>query len=128
MIIDFKKQKHSFDRISVEGKALDIVSHAKILGTTVSNKFLWNDRINEVIRKSNKRLYFIVILKRVRVPVEDIILFYCTCIRLILEYCAPVFHHSPSKYLNDDLERVQERVLSILSPGNSYQYNLEKFQ
>ena len=107
MIIDFKKQKHSFDRISVEGKALDIVSHAKILGMTVSNNLLWNDHINEVIRKSNKRLYFIVLLKRARVPVEDIIMFYCTCIRHILEYCAPVFHHSLSKYLNDDLDRVQ---------------------
>ena len=85
MIIDFKKQKHSFDRISVEGKALDIVSHAKILGMTVSNNLLWNDHIIEVIRKSNKRLYFIVLLKRARVPVEDIILFYCTCIRPILE-------------------------------------------
>ena len=105
MIIDFKKQKHSFDRVPVEGKALDIVSHAKILGMTVSNNLLWSDHINEVIRKSNKRLYFIVLLKRARVPVEDIILFYCTCIRPILEYCAPVFHHSLSKYLNDDLER-----------------------
>ncbi len=128
MIIDFKKQKHSFDRISVEGKALDIVSHTKILGMTVSNSLLWNDHINEVIRKSNKRLYFIVLLKRARVPVEDIILFYCTCIRPILEYCAPVFLHSLSKYLNDDLERVQKRVFSFLSPGNSYQYNLEKSQ
>ena len=61
-------------------------------------------------------------------PAEDIIRFYCTCIRPVLKYCAPVFHHSLSKYLNDDLERVQKRVLSILSPGNSYQYNLVKFQ
>ena len=124
MIIECKKQKHLFDRISVEGKALNMVSHAKILGmSTVSN-----NNINEEIRKSNKRLYFIVLLKRARVPVEDMILFYCTCIRHILEYCAPVFHHSLSKYLNDDLERVQKRVCTILSPGNSYQYNLEKFQ
>ncbi len=113
---------------SAKGKALDIVNHAKILGVTMSNNLLWNDHINEVIRKSNKRLYFNVLLKRARVPDEGIILFYCTCIRPILEHCTPVFHHSLSKYLNDDLERVQKRVLSILSPGNSYQYNLEKFQ
>ncbi len=48
MIIDFKKQKHSFDRISIEGKALYIVSHAKILGMTVSNNLLWNDHINRI--------------------------------------------------------------------------------
>ena len=62
MIIDFKKQKHSFDLITVKGKEFDIVNHAKILGVTVSNN-LWSNHINEVIRKSNKRLYFIILLK-----------------------------------------------------------------
>jgi hypothetical protein len=38
-----------------------------------------------------------------------------------------VFHHSLPKYLSDDLERVQKRALSILSPGVSYPQNLEKF-
>ena len=94
----------------------------------MSNNLLWNNHINDVIRKANKRLYFIVLLKRARLPVEDIIRFYCTCIKPVLEYCAPVFYHSLSKYLSDDLERVQKRVLSILSPGSSYQYNLGKFQ
>ena len=51
MIIDFKKQKHLFDPITVEGKELHIVNHAKILGETVSNNLLWNNHINEVIRK-----------------------------------------------------------------------------
>ena len=69
-------------------------------------------------------IYFIILLKQARLPDEDINLFYCTCIRPILEYCTPVFQHSLSKYLNDDLER----VLSILFPGNSYQQNLEKCQ
>ena len=65
----------------MEGKELDIVNHAKILGVTVSNNLLWNNHINDVIRKANKRLYFIVLLKRARLPAEDIIRFYCTCIR-----------------------------------------------
>ena len=32
MIIDFKKQNHLFDPITVEGKEFDIVNHANILG------------------------------------------------------------------------------------------------
>ena len=77
MIIDFKKQKDSFDPISVKGKEFDVVNHAKILGVTVSNNLLWNNHINVVIRKANKHLYFIVLLKQARLPDEDIILFYC---------------------------------------------------
>ena len=50
--------------------------------------------------------------------------FYCTCIRPLLEYCAPVFHHAIPKYLSDDLERIQKRALHIITPGNSYRENL----
>ena len=66
MIINLNKQKNSFDQVSIERKGLDIVSHAKTLGMTMSNNLLWNDHINEVIRKSNKHLYFIVLLKLAR--------------------------------------------------------------
>lgn len=72
------------------------------------------------IKKANKRLYFIVLLKRARVPLTDIVNFYCTTIRPILEYCAPVLHHALSAYLNEDIERIQKRVLSIISPEMSY--------
>ena len=41
--------------------------------------------------------------------------FYCTTIRPVLEYCAPVFHHTLPAYLNEDIERIQKRALSIIS-------------
>ena len=69
------------------------------------------------------RLYFLVLLKRADVPARDIISFYNTCIRPVLEYCAPVFHHALPGYLCDDLERIQKRALSIISPGLSYTDN-----
>ena len=51
---------------------------------------------------------------------KDIINFYCTVIRPVLEYCSPIFHHSLPDYLSEDLERVQKRALSIISPEQSY--------
>ena len=53
------------------------------------------------------------------------ILFYCTCIRLILEYSCEVFHHSLPPYLSDNIERFPKRVLSIILPGESYSNRLE---
>jgi hypothetical protein len=38
----------------------------------------------------------------------------CTCIRPVLEYAAAVFHHALPKYLEEVLERVQKRSLSII--------------
>ena len=81
--------------------------------------------IVDCMKKANKRLYFIVLLKRARVPLNDIVNFYCTTIRPVLEYCSPVFHHALSAYLNEDIERIQKRVLSIISPDMSYRVYLD---
>ena len=89
-------------------------SNVKILGVTISSNLKWNDHITECIKKANKRLYFIVLLKRANVPAYDIVTFYCTAIRPVLEYCAQVYHHALPHYLSDDVERVQKRVLSII--------------
>ena len=52
---------------------------------------------------------------------------YLTCIRPLLEYCARLYHHALPDYLSDDIERVQKRALSIISPGLSYLANLSLF-
>ena len=49
------------------------------------------------------------------------------CIRPLLEYCLPVFHNAIPEYLSSDLQHVQKRALSIISPGNSCNKNLDLF-
>ena len=59
----------------------------------------WNEHINETAKKASKRLYFLVQLKRAKLPCRDLVLFYATCIRSILVYAAPVFFMlCPSSY------------------------------
>jgi hypothetical protein len=41
MVIDFKKEKHQFDTITVNCKELELVSSAKVLGVTISNSLQW---------------------------------------------------------------------------------------
>ena len=52
MVIDFKKQKNSFDPISLDRKELDTVNKVKILGLSISNNLLWNDHINNIVKKT----------------------------------------------------------------------------
>ena len=104
-----------------------MVSNVKILGVTITDTLQWNNHITEIIKKANKRLYFLKLLKRASVPEMDIPNFYCICIRPVLEYSAPAFHHSLPAYLSDDIERIQKRALSIIHPHASYQENLSRF-
>ena len=114
MIVDFKRNTHNFSPVVNNGKNLTVCNSVKILGVTISANLKWNDHILECIKKANKRIYFIVLLKRANVPCSDIINFYCTAIRPVLEYCATVFHHALPQYLSEDIERVQKRILSII--------------
>ncbi|PFX14576.1 putative phospholipid-transporting ATPase IA [Stylophora pistillata] len=54
MNIDFKKNKHAFELVTVNGKDLSVVSSAKVLGVTLSNDLTGNDHISEAIKKANK--------------------------------------------------------------------------
>ena len=85
--------------MTVDSKELPVVNSAKILGVTLANNLKWNDIVSESIKKVNKHLYFLVMLKRAGVPLKDIVAFYTTAIRPVLEYCSPVFHHALPKYL-----------------------------
>ena len=64
-------------------------------------------------------------LKRAKVPTNDMINCYCTCIRSVVEYALPVFHYAIPGYLSDDIERIKERaLLIILGPGVLYNDSL----
>ena len=84
-----------------------------------------NNHINNIIKKANKRLFFLVQLKRAKVHVTDIISFHCAFIRPVLEYGAQVIHYALSEYLQENIERVQKRALSFIFPGITYKERLE---
>ena len=79
-----------------------------------------NGQVYESIRKANKRFRFLVLLKRANVSHQDIVQFYCTVIRSVLEYCTPIFRHSLPEYLGEDLKLVQKRAMSIIAPYQSH--------
>lgn len=87
-----------------------------------------NKHIDETTKKANEQLFCLILLKRgkVRPTDNDIINFYCTCIRPVLEYRLLFFYHSIPAYLGD-LEHIQKRALSIISPGVSHHRNLKLF-
>ena len=65
---------------------------AKLLGLTISDDLTWNAHVNEVVRKkASKKLYFLVQLKRSRLPPSDLVRLYLSCVRSTVGYAIPVF-------------------------------------
>ncbi|XP_068671127.1 uncharacterized protein [Montipora foliosa] len=99
-------------------------SHVKDAIDSLSVQSLLNDfELNEAKRKE-LRICFSKSPPNFD-PVEinapkDLIIFYITFIRSLLEYACPVFHRALPGYLSDDLERLQRRALRIIFPSLSY--------
>ena len=105
-------------------RPLESVNSVKLLGLNVSSDLKWNVHVSELVRKVSTRLYFLRQLKKSHVITRELLLFYITCIRSILEYGSPVFHRAPTSYQSEDLERL-DRAMKIIYPELSYAKALE---
>ena len=51
---------------------------------------------------------------------DDFVIVYCSLVRTALEYAAAAFANLPN-HLTSDMEKIQERALSIIYPFTSYE-------
>ena len=82
--ISFNVNPVEMDPIVVNGENLEVVESIKLLGLTINRKLTWNDHIDDVVRKINKRLYFLSQLKRAKVKSKELAVIYTSCFRLSL--------------------------------------------
>jgi hypothetical protein len=115
LLFEFHRNRVSFDNIHLLAGCPNLVRQAKIIGVTVSDDLRWSTHVLNIIKKANKRIFFIVQLKRAKIPAKEILNFYCCCVRPVLEYACEVFHFALPKYLSDNIERVQTTGRSVLT-------------
>ena len=73
-----------------------------------------------ILKRAQKRLYCLAMLRRAKVNVMDIVGIYCSKVRPILEYASPVWHAGLTQEQSEALEHIQERALRIAFPAITY--------
>jgi len=86
----------------------------KLLGVVIDNNLKWDNHINSICSKSSSRLHFLTQLKRNGATVIDMVHFYETVIRSVLEYACPAWHSSLSKEQCSRIESKQKRSFKII--------------
>ena len=79
-----------------------------------------------VTYKAAKRLWFLKKLKRAGVSREDLLHFFQTVVRPILEYACQAWHTSLTKEQTKSLENIQRRTLQIIVGNVSYDVACDK--
>ena len=114
MLIDFLKYKpFSTPPIYIDGSPIDQVNTQQVLGVYITLDLTWGHHCEFIVKRVRKRLYALRVLRKTGLPVQDIIQVYCSLVRFVLEYAAPVWAGLPS-YLSDLVESVPKEALRII--------------
>lgn len=120
MFISFSKPQPNVACITVDGVPLERVDCVTLLGVKLSSTLTWNHHVEHIIKKAQRKLFFLNILRRSKVDPRDIMKIFQSRVRPILEYAAPVWHGGLTKELINALEDQQKRACKIALPDLSY--------
>ena len=121
MVINFMHNHNfSLNPIWLGNDVIETVRVYKLLGIILSHDLKWTNHVDYIYKKSNKRLYFIRLLKKSRVECNSIVKIYLVLIRPILEYAVQVWQDIPN-FLETKLETIQKRALRIIFPHLTYE-------
>ena len=121
MFLGSQADKLSTKQLSISGLDIETVNQFKLLGVTLNDALKWDDHVNTICNKINKRLFFLRKLKRAAMSSGDLVAFYCAAIRPVAEYACAVWHTSITEGQSAQLEQLQRRAIRTIF-GDSLDY------
>ena len=114
MTVTFMREPPPPPVIQIDGHDISQVDCVKLLGVFIQKDLKWTSHVNEIVKKANMRLHMLRVLTKFRLPLDDLVLIYCSYIRPVLEYCAPVWNSGLSAKQNEQIERIQKRACRLM--------------
>ena len=85
----------------------------KLLSVTIDDDLKWSTHVNTICSKASSRLHFLKVSKRCSLSTSDLLYFYTSAVRPLLEYACPAWHTSLTEQ-NKQIERIQIRAIKII--------------
>lgn len=114
MNVSFMRSDVTFPKVTIGNHELSEVTVVKLLGVLVQNDLKWNCHVNDIVKRASMRLHMLRILKGFKLPVRDLLTVYCTYVRPVVEYCAPVWHSGLTEAQKTQIERIQRRACRLM--------------
>jgi hypothetical protein len=75
-------------QVSIDDGVIERVTAFKLLGVTITNDLSWNEHVGTICAKAGRRLHLLTLLKLSSVPCGDMLQYYKSVIRPVIEYAA----------------------------------------
>ena len=112
--ISFKQNPAPVLPLIINLNAVERVHSFKMLGVWLSDDLSWKSHVNHMHSRATPGLYYLRQVGRCGLSQCDLLAYYRTLIRPILEYAYPVWHAGLTKGESDILEEIQKRALKII--------------
>ncbi len=93
----------------------------------MSSALKWGPHVDKSHLKAFKRLYFHTCLKRAGVEENELLDYYRSVIRYVVEYASPAWSTAITKGQSESLEEIQKRAIYIIAPHLQYKEAITKF-
>ena len=119
-VISFQRELIDISPICIKGIEIERVKSIKLLGIIITNKITWNKNTTYICSKASKRLNHCKQLRKAGLDSVDLLAFYESLIRSVLEYACPVWHTSLTVADSSRIEPIQRRAKRITEPKLGY--------
>ena len=107
-------RKNPTNALQLNGQAIEQVKSYKLLGLHVTDELRWSEHVSAICSKAAQRLHFLKHLKRAAMSSSDLVYYYQSVIRPVVEYACVVWHTSITKKQSQLIERIQRRAAKII--------------
>ena len=114
MVVDFRKSLTEHPPLTIDGAAVERVSSTKFLGVHISEDLSWATNSASLVKKAQRRLYFLRKLKKARAPIPILKTFYRGTIESILSSCITVWGSSCTAHSRKRLQRIVNTAGKII--------------
>ena len=125
MIINSARKKEPVPDLAIKGEKIERVTSSKLLGLIISSNLSWEEHVNAITSRASQRLYFLRLLNRARVSMDNLICVYCSLIRPTVEYACQAWHGGLTKDQTKSIESIKKRALDIIMPDAEYDLALQ---
>jgi hypothetical protein len=101
--------------------SIDRVDSFKLLGDHFSDTLSWDNHDNAVCLKAGKHLFFLKLLKRSSVSIDDLLQYYKAVIRPVIEYAFPDWQSGLTAEQEDRLETSQRRAMRTITGSDDHE-------
>ncbi len=120
MIVDFRRNPPALPPLTIMDSTVAAVESFRFLGTNISQNLKWDNHIDSIVKKAQRRLCFLRLLRKFNLPQELLKQFYSAIFESVLCSSITVWFGSDTK---TDIRRLQrtfrtaERIIGAPLPS-----------